>query len=98
MSFLGRVQKFNSNIEKRKHEPDKLDDETKLLETSEDGKWKKGATLIMGDSILSGLRKRKMSHSRFLKVRYFPGARIADMTHYSVPLLTKQPDRIILHI
>ena len=36
--FLERVQKFNSNIEKRKQEPDKLDDETKLLETPEDSK------------------------------------------------------------
>ena len=51
----------------------------------------------MGDSILSGLREHKMSHKRSLKVRYFPGARIADMKHYSVPLLMKQPERIILH-
>ena len=36
----------------------------------------------MGDSILSGLREHKMSHMR----------------HYSVPLLMKQPKRIILHI
>ena len=93
-SFLERVQKFNSNIEKRKHEPDKLNDETKLLETREDGKWKKGTTLIMGDSI----SEHKMSHRRSLKVRYFPGARIVDMKHYSVPLLMKQPERIILHL
>ena len=53
--------KFNSNIEKKKHEPDKLDDEIKLLETREDRKWKKEATLIMGGSILSGLREHKMS-------------------------------------
>ena len=56
------MQKFNSNIEKTKHEPDKLDDETKLLKTHKDGKWKKGTTLIMGDSILPGLREHKMSH------------------------------------
>ena len=56
-SFLKRVQKLNSNIEKRKQEPDKMDDENKLLETREDGKWKKGTTLMMGDSILSGLRE-----------------------------------------
>ena len=55
-SFLERVQKFDSNIEKRKHEPDKLDDETKLLEIREDGKWKKETTLIKEHSILSGLR------------------------------------------
>ena len=37
--FLEKVQKFNSNIEKTKHEPDKLDYETKLFETHENGKW-----------------------------------------------------------
>ena len=51
------MQKFNGNIEKTKYEPDKLDDDTKLLETHEDSKWKKGTNLTMGDSILSGLRK-----------------------------------------
>ena len=39
-----------------------------------------------------------MSHKRSLKFRYFPGARIADMKYHSVPLLMKQPDRIIMHI
>ena len=66
--FLEKVQKFNSNIEKTKHEPDKLDDETKHLKTDEDGNWKKGTTLIMGDSVLSELREHKMSHRRSLKV------------------------------
>ena len=97
-SFLGRVQKFNSNIKKRKHKPDKLNDETKLLKIREDGKWKKGTTLILGDSILLGLREHKMSHRRSLKVCYFLGARIADMKYYSVPLFMKQPECIILDI
>ena len=97
-SFLERVHKFNGNTEKRKQEPDKLDEETQLLKTREDGKWKKGTTLIMADSILSGLREHKVSHRRSLKVRYFPGPRIADINHYSVPLLMKQPEDIIIHI
>ena len=80
-SFLERVQKFNSKMKKRKQEPDKLDDETKLLAAHEDGKWQKGTTLIMGDSILSGLREHKMSNRRSLKVRYFPSGRISDMKH-----------------
>ena len=37
--FLEKVQKFNSNNEKTKHEPDKLDYETKLFKTHENGKW-----------------------------------------------------------
>ena len=64
--FLEKVQKLNSNIEKTKHKPDKLDDETKLLKIHED-KSKKGMTLIMGDSILSGLREHKMSHRRSIE-------------------------------
>ena len=48
------MHNFNNNIEKTKLEPDNLHDETKLLEPHEDGKWKKGKTLIMGDLILSG--------------------------------------------
>ena len=52
----------------------------------------------MGNSILSRLREHKMSHRRFLKVYYFPVARIPDMKHYSVPLLMKQPERLIPQI
>ena len=40
-------------------EPDKLNEKTKILQTREDGKWEKGTTLIMGNSILSGLREGK---------------------------------------
>ena len=64
--FLEKVQKLNSNIEKTKHKSDKLDDETKLLKIHED-KSKKGMTLIMGDSILSGLREHKISHRRSIE-------------------------------
>lgn len=53
--FLKRVQKFNSNVDRKKRNPDKLDNETKL-EIHEDGKWKEGTTRMMGDSTLSGLR------------------------------------------
>ena len=53
--FLKRVQKFSSNVDRKKRNPDKLDNETKL-EIHEDGKWKKGTTRMMGDSTLSGLR------------------------------------------
>ena len=50
MYFLEKVQQFYSKIEKTKHETNKLDHETKLLKTHEDGTWKKGTTLIIGDS------------------------------------------------
>ena len=39
-----------------------------------------------------------MSFRRNIKVRFFPGAIIQDRYHYLVPLLRKQPDKIILHV
>ena len=41
--------------------------------------------------MVSGKKRNDSNNGRSLKVRYFPGARIADMKHYSVPLLMKQP-------
>ena len=60
--------------------------------------WKKGTTLIMGDSILSGLREYKMSRRKTIKVRTFPGATINDMKFFVVPLLKKKPDKVIIHV
>ena len=60
--------------------------------------WKKGTVLIVGDSVVSGLRESKMSFRRNIKIRFFPGARIQDMYYYLVPLLRKRPDKIILHV
>ena len=59
---------------------------------------KKGTVLIVGDSVVSGLRESKMSFRANIKVRFFPGARIQDMYNYLVPLLRKRPDKIIPHV
>ena len=60
--------------------------------------WKKGTVLIVGDSVVPGLRESKKSFRRNMKVRFFPGARIQDMYYYLVLLLRKRPDKIILHV
>ena len=60
--------------------------------------WRKGTTLILGDSTISGLIEKKMSRNRKIKVRYFPGAKIKDKYHYEIPLLEKNPENIILHL
>ena len=57
--------------------------------------WKKGTTLIVGDSILSGLKESKMSQKRLIKVETFPGAAVQDMKFFVVPHLKKKPDNII---
>ena len=60
--------------------------------------WKKGTTLIMDNSILSGLREYKMLGRKTIKVRTFPGATINDMKFFAVPLLKKKPDKVIIHV
>ena len=58
----------------------------------------KGTTLIIDDSILSGLREFKMSKRKTIKVRTFPGATIGDIKFFVVPHLRKNPDKIVLHV
>ena len=60
--------------------------------------WRKGTSLILGDSTISGLIEKKMSGNRKIKVRYFLGAKIKTMYHYAIPLLEKKPENITLHL
>ena len=65
---------------------------------SQNHSWKKGATLIIGDSLLSGLRGYKMSKQKTMKIRTFPGATIGDTKFFIIPHLRKSPDKIVLHV
>ena len=56
------------------------------------------ATLIVGNSILSGLKESKMSQKMLIEVRTVPGATIQDMKFFVVPHLKKKPDNIIIHV
>ena len=59
---------------------------------------RKGTTLIMGDSILYQIREDKLCKKDTIKVRCFPGAKFEDFYHYTIPLINKKPDRIVLHV
>ena len=54
--------------------------------------------MIMGDSILSQIREDKLFKKVTIKVRCFPGAKFEDFYHYAIPLISKKPDRIVLHM
>ena len=43
----------------------------------------------MGDSTFSGFMGIKVSQYRKVKIRFFPGAKVRDMFHYTNPLLEK---------
>ena len=58
-------------------------------------KCDRNITLIVGDSMLSGIEERRISkgiESRKVKVKNLPGATIDDMYKYVKPLLKKCPD------
>ena len=51
--------------------------------------WKKGTTLIVGDSMLPGMKEKRKTGNRSVKVRIFPGATTHDIYDYLKPLLKK---------
>ncbi len=59
--------------------------------------WPKGTTLIIGDSMISGVNERGLSNFN-AKVSCQPGAIVSDMYDYIKPLLKKKPSNVIFHV
>ena len=57
-----------------------------------------GATFIIDESILSGLKESKMLQKRLIKVRTFPATAIHDIRFFVVPHIKKNLDNIIIHV
>ena len=57
-------------------------------------------TVIIGDSIIKGLRRDLLSRAakQRVTVRSFPGATATDMKHYLQPSIATKPREMILHI
>ena len=63
------------------------------------GLYPSGTTIIVGDSIINGVIEERINKKdRPVKVRNFPGATVADMEHYLIPVIQKKPSNIILHV
>ena len=48
--------------------------------------------------MLNEIDERRISKTRQVKVRFFPGPRIKYMYHYLIPILEKRSDYLILHV
>ncbi|CAB4023654.1 Scavenger receptor cysteine-rich type 1 M130 [Paramuricea clavata] len=59
----------------------------------------KSSTVVIGDSLLKGLRQHSITKATNTKVQVkcFPGAKLSDMKHYSIPSLAIDPKHVILH-
>ena len=94
-------QQYHSAFNATKQQLVKSDKGTKNISLKNEihHKWSKNTTLIVGDSIASGIEENRISRQwRKVKVKSFPGATIEDMYDYIKPLLKKCPKNIILHI
>ena len=61
--------------------------------------WRTNTTLIVGDSIISGIDQQRLSVKvGIVKVRSFLGATISDMYDYIKPLLKKAPYIVTLSV
>ena len=81
------------------YEP-KIDDKTNNKEETTK-KSSNDHTLVMGDSMLKGLRQHSLSKATRsnVHVKCFPGAQIHHMKHYSIPPLSAtKPNHVVLHI
>ena len=95
-------KKYEEEKEKKKTEQCDVNfscnDDDSSDSTVSSHKWPKRTVLIVGDSIISGVDERRISHRNNTKVRVFPGATVDDMFDYIKPLLLKAPDTIIVHV
>ena len=65
----------------------------------DESKWRKNTTLIVGNSMISGIDQQLLSvKERIIKVRSFPGSTINDKYDYIKLLLKKNPDSVILNV
>ena len=62
------------------------------------GLYPNGATVIVGDSILNGVIEERINKDGPVTVRNFPGATVADMEHYLIPIIQEKASSIILRV
>ena len=63
------------------------------------GLYPSGTTAIVGDLIINGLIEERINNKdRPVKVRNFPGATVADIEPYRIPIIQTKPSNISLHV
>ena len=94
-----KPNKASNPVSKPETNQAKTQPSNKSDNTNETQPWRKGTTLIAGDSILYGIDERKICQNGSVKVRVFSGTTIEDLRDYYIkPLLRKKPSKVILHV
>ena len=66
--------------------------------TTIQGQYPSNTTVIAGDSIINGIREESLSGKYGVVKVHFPGATIEHMQHNLVPILERNPCRLILRV
>ena len=94
-----KPNKASNPVSKPETNQAKAQPSNKSDNTNETQPWRKGTTLIAGDSILYGIDERKICQNGSVKVRVFSGNTIENLRDYYIkPLLRKKPSKVILHV
>ena len=67
-------------------------------ETNKESNWSSGTCAIVNDSMVNGIDEKKLQKHGNVKVFYFSSARINDMNRHLIPIISKRPDYLILHV
>ena len=70
-----------------------------LSKQKHQGLYPNETIVIVGDSIISVVIEERINKKDGpVKVRNFLVATVADMEHYLIPVIQKQPDNVVLHV
>ena len=60
--------------------------------------WPVGIKVIVSDSILNGIAEENLfGQGCLVKVKYFPGSTVDDLSHHIIPITRKKPTNMIIH-
>ena len=72
---------------------------TEIVCDNESTPWLVNTILIAADSMINGIDEKRLAKKNSnVKVRYFNAALVEDMFYNLVPLMTKKPSPLILHV
>ena len=70
---------------------------SKDADRNEESNKKKPTIIVAGDSMIKNIKGWLMSRKKQVKVCSFPGATAEEMNFFLKPLISRKPDKIILH-
>ena len=97
-SLSSENTKNNKNTKQFSDQQAKKENINEAEETNKEFHWPSGTCAIVGDSMVNGIDEKRLQKHGNVKVFYFSGARINDMNHHLMPIITKRPDYLILHV